>query len=422
MWEYSNLEQIVTEPGMVSLAYIVPRVLWTTHEDWESLGHYVGERFWGAVDTANLAVKGFSEQTPPTLSGKPALFNAALWVTQNIRDVDLPLGRVGYEPNTADRVWQNKYGDPRDKSVLLAALLRGYGFSPLPVLVPNRDMPMSRLPVLEQFSHMLLCVPVADDTVWLDPTTEFYPPGELPYSRTYGYGCMILPGAPILIEVEPGTPASRGVSTDLSLTLSREGDISGSVSCLPKGGFAARARRDFKNLKAQEEDIYFQQTVASFGQGTKETRHEFSDPADLVVPFTISLGFETPEYAVRQDDLMIFELPGVPFSFASSGFYPSLPEVKYPVQLPGLVRIETTYSIALPDAYGVAYLPAPVIVENPYVYLELIARQQGHLVTWTQTVEYKADRCPVSDYRSLREAFQSYALPKIRLALLEKKS
>ncbi len=421
-WEYWNLEQIITEPGMVSLSYLVPRILWTTHQSWEELGTYVGERFWGAVDTASYAISEYSKLTPSELRSKPALNHAALWVIENIRDVNLPLGRVGYEPNTADRVWQNKYGDPRDKAVLLAALARGYGFEVIPVLIPNRDVPMSRLPVLEQFAHIILAVPQDGDTLWLDPTTEFYPPGSLPYNRTYGFACLLTTGAPALSSIWPGEPAARGVTSELRATLKSNGDLSGTVYCTPLSGFAARARQTFKNLKSQEEDIFFQQTVSAFGQGSTSSSHEFTDPADLTTPFTISMMFDAPEYAVLQEDLLIFELPGIPFGFAGSGFYPSLPEVRYPVQLPGRYRSTTDYSIVLPKEYGVAYLPAPVIIDNPYVYLEIGAKERENILTWYQVVEFKQDRCSVEDYQILRGAFQAFAQPKIRLALMEKKS
>ncbi|MBI5059542.1 DUF3857 domain-containing protein [candidate division KSB1 bacterium] len=418
-WEFRDTEQILTEPNMVSLAWLVPRLCWTTFRDWDELGLYMTERFWGAVDTSDLALDEYAKLSARSLSGKPAIFHTALWVQQNVRTVSLPLGRVGYEPNTADRVWQNKYGDVRDKNVLLATLLRGFGIASVPVLVLNRDLPFCELPVLEQFSHLILGVPQANDTIWLDPTVEHMPPGELPYSRTYSTACMLSDGAPLLMRVPRGTPVQRGTASRLNLTLAANGDLSGTVECSPQMDFAGSARATFKDQKERERDIYFQQLVSRFGQGSTVTDSRFSNPADLETPMVVSMSFESPGYGVTQDDLLMVELPGNPFNFGVTGFFPSLPEVRYPVALSRQARAVTEYTIDLPKKYSVAYLPPPLLIDNPYVYLELSPKQVGRTVSWSQVVECKQDQVPVAQYETLRDAYQQFVLPKNRMMMLE---
>jgi hypothetical protein len=418
-WQFRNLEQIVAEPNMVSLAYLNPRLCWTTFKDWEELGVYMTQRFWGAVDTAESAIGEYAKLSAPNVSGKPAIYQTALFLQQNIRSVSLPLGRVGYEPNCANRVWQNKYGDPRDKNVLLAALLRGYGIVSTPVLVLNRDVPFCELPVLEQFAHMVLAVPQGSDTVWLDPTVEHMPPGELPYSRTYGTACLLCDGAPLLSNVPRGTPEARGTETHLNLTLAANGDLTGTVECNPKMDFAGSARATFKDQKERERDIYFQQIVSRFGQGSKVTNSQFSNPADLATPMRVTMSFESPGYGVKQDDLLMVELPSNPFSFGVTGFFPSLPEVHYPISLAQQARATTEYTFELPKGYSVAYLPPALLIDNPYVYLELMPKQSGRTVTWTQVVQCKQNQVPVGQYETVRDAYQQFVLPKNRMMMLE---
>lgn len=418
-WEVRDVQQLITEPNMISLGYLFPRLVWTTFKTWDELGLYLTNRFWGAVDTSDKAIAEFMQVAYPGLQGKPAVYNTALWISQNIRDVGLPLGRVGYEPNTADRVWSNKYGDPRDKCVLLAALLRGYGVAALPVVVLNRDVPFSELPSLEQFSHIMLCVPVGGDTIWVDPTLEYYGVGELPYSRYYGKACLLADGSPLLLKLPLGERAKRGAETTMQLTLAETGDVSGTAQCKPLMGYAATARAQFKDIKEQEKEIYFQQLAAGFGQGSKVTSNQYTDPADLAAQFAIEIGFSSPGYAVKQEDLLIMELPGNPFEFGVTGFFPSMPEAKFPIQLPGQARVTTEYSIELPAGYDVAYMPAPLVIENPYVYLELTPKRVENLVKWTQVVEIKAEQVPVTDYADLRAGYQKFVLPKNRLVMLE---
>jgi hypothetical protein len=420
-WELKNLEQIIQEPNATTLGYLVPRLSWTTFKDWESLGNFVASRFWEKVDSSQAAIEGYLGITAKEIQGKPALMQAAMWVARNIRNVSLSLGRAGYEPNTADRVWQNKYGDPRDKAVLLCALLRAYGYAPQVVLVLNDNVPFSDLPVLEQFSHLIIAVPMEQDTIWIDPTAENYLPGALPYRCTFGMGCTLMDGAPMLLKVPAGSIESRSVRTEIKATLSALGDLSGYAACRPFGGFGARARSVFKDQKQQEQDIFAQRAVSRISQGTKMTEFVFSDPIDLTTNFVTKLGFQSPGYGVRQQDMLLVELPTNPFVFGTTGFYPSLPEVHYPVELPPQSRASTVVELTIPDNFIVSYLPPPLIVENPYLSLVLQPELQGQKLTWTQTLEIKADIVPKADYGMIRDVFERLSLQKNRLAILEEK-
>ncbi len=420
-WEFRDLEQIIVEPNSVGLSDLVPRLLWTTFANWEELDLYLLERFLEKTDSASVATSGFQSVTAPELSGIPAVMNATYFVQHNIRNVYLDLGEVGYEPNTADRVWQNKYGDPRDKAVLLSALLASYGVESIPVIVTNSKAQFSDLPVLGQFSHIILAVPLGLDTIWLDPTLEYYSPGELPFSRSYGKACILTHGAPLLAKIPPARIEDRSAKTTMQFTLAPNGDLSGTVICEPKGHFSANARATFKDQKQQERDIYFQRAVSRFGQGSKTTHIDMSDPADMATRFVVSMGIESPAYAVKQDDLLLVEVPGSPFGFASSGFYPSLPEVKYPVDLPAQGRVETEIVLNIPTSYTVSYLAPALIVDNPYVHLELMAKPGQQSITWHAMSEIKADKIPLADYKTVRSAFETFALPKNRLLILEEK-
>ena len=418
-WYFDNLEQLMSEPDMVSPSRLLPRLLWTSFRSWEELGIYVTEPFWEAVNESDTAIDEYLKEIGLEFKGKPALMNTALWNLINIRPVNLRLGSVGYEPNTADKIWQNRYGHDLDKAVLFTALLGYYGIDAIPVLVPNSSAPFCELPVLEQFGHILLAIPLAGDTTWIELSDQYYPPSETPYYSTQGVGCMLTYGAPMLISIAPRSHANRKSVTLLKTKLSDDGTLSGTASASPQVDYAARARRIFKDQKAQEREIYFQRIASTFGQGTKVLDSGNSDPAELAKAFEVSFDFTSSEYAVTQDDLMLVERPRNPFSFGLTGFYPSLPEVRYPIELPARGVTETIIEITLPENYKVTYLPPPLIVVNPYIELTLIPKSDESTITWKQTLEIKQDRVPVEDYDDLRKAFQSLVLPKNGLAILE---
>jgi hypothetical protein len=243
----------------------------------------------------------------------------------------------------------------------------------------------------------------------------------LPFSRTYGKACLLTNGAPLLTKISAGPIDKRSVSTTMQLTLSEKGDLSGRIMCEPRGQFAARARMTFKDQKEQERDIYVQRASSRFGQGTKSTSFESVDPADVTTPIAVALGIESPGYAVKQDDLLLIEIPGNPFDFGQIGFYPSLPEVKYPISLPAQGQSNMTITMSIPKSYAVSYVAPPLIVDSRYVHLELQAEPGQESITWRFKSEIKADKVPLADYKTVRDAYETFALPKYRLAILEQK-
>ncbi|MBK6765978.1 MAG: hypothetical protein IPG71_06525 [bacterium] len=332
----------------------------------------------------------------------------------------LSLGAVGYEPNSANDVWKNRYGDVRDKLVLLAALLGGQGIPSYPVLMQASSAPFSALPALEQFSHAILAVPLGEDTLYLDPMPRFTPPNEISYGRTQGMACQMILGAPLLTPAKELVKVDRHASTRMSVRLDSAGTLRGRADCEAVGDYGASARSMFSDQKELERDIYFQSAASRVGQGAKVLDTAVSDPEQLTQPMTASLEFECADFAVQQDDLMLVEMPVTPFTFAVSGFYPSMPVVTYPVDLPIEGKTETTTVLTFPRGYKVSYLPPPLIVENPYVSLSLVPKPLDDRIEWTQSLLYKQDYVPVAEYGVLRAAFEQLVAPKNRLLVLEK--
>ncbi|MBL0060051.1 MAG: DUF3857 domain-containing protein [bacterium] len=420
-WKFENMAQLKPEPNMVSSTHLVPRMVFTSFKDWSEMGLYVGEKFWKAVEKANYAELEFSKLVSyGQISGRPLAQNIAFWVQQNIRSVPLSLGAVGFQPNDADDVWANRYGDVRDKLVLLSALLGGYGIESYPVLMQSSNAPFSHLPAIDQFNHMILAVPFPDDTLYLDPMPRFSAPYEIGYSRTQGMCCQLIHGSPIVEEAKEIVHIDRKASTRMSLSLDTLGTLSGRADAEAYADFANTARSTFSDQKQQEKEIYFQRAASRIGQGCEVIKTEVSDPEQLTQPMRVSMDFSCAGYAIKQGDLMMVDLPVTPFSFTLSGFYPSMHEVIYPVDLPLEGTTEMTIILTYPKGYTVSYLPPAVLVENPFVALSLVPKKLEDRVEWQQSVSYKSDYVPVENYATLRSAFEELVAPKNRLLVLEK--
>jgi hypothetical protein len=59
------------------------------------------------------------------------------------------------------------------------------------------------------------------------------------------------------------------------------------------------------------------------------------------------------------------------------------------------------------------------LVDNPFVRIEVHSRRGEATITWTQTIEIKADLVSAGEYATVRQAFETAELPKNRLIVLE---
>lgn len=92
--------------------------------------------------------------------------------------VSIQLGIGGYQPETASRTWQLGYGDCKGLSNLMKAMLHEVGIeSNLVAINYGSRFFVKSLPSLQFTDHMILDVPLGNDTLWLECTSDKVPVG-----------------------------------------------------------------------------------------------------------------------------------------------------------------------------------------------------------------------------------------------------
>lgn len=106
----------------------------------------------------------------PTLAGR--VERALRFVQDDIRYLGLEMGERAVVPHPPSVVAERRFGDCKDKALLLVTILRELGVTAHPALVHTelRHTVQSRLPAPIHFDHVIVRVELDGEVLWLDAT------------------------------------------------------------------------------------------------------------------------------------------------------------------------------------------------------------------------------------------------------------
>jgi len=172
---------------------------------------------WGEVARWAVAIYPWPKEIPAELAeeiarlrkieGRKEQVLAALqYVQDSIRYLGIEVGANSHEPHPVDIVLQRRFGDCKDKALLLSTILRELGVEAHPALVETdvRKVIGDWLPSPLAFNHVIVQVVLDGKSYWIDPTTRKQG-GSLDtlYFPDYGWALVIKPETTALTAIQP---------------------------------------------------------------------------------------------------------------------------------------------------------------------------------------------------------------------------
>ena len=186
------------------------------------------------------------------------------WVRRNIRYVGVYVGPGGVVPHPAATVLANRYGDCKDHTILLEALLRAVGIASSAVLVNNGSAyRLPSVPTLGIFNHVITYVPSLK--LYLDSTAESIEAGYLPSA---------VMDKPVLLAAsgELARTPSYQLNRHRTVTwfgLQSDGSSRFKVSKTTEGAIAEPYRQAVRDTKQADRELFVQQMLKGLGQKGK---------------------------------------------------------------------------------------------------------------------------------------------------------
>ncbi len=312
LWSIKNLEPATLEPGMPSWHLPTHWLQVSDCQSWGEVATELSAAWHEQADDAELA-RLTSEIAAATPDLKERAERTIALVQDEIRYLSMNIELGGQIPSPPGEVLRQRFGDCKDKSFLLAHLLRGFGIPARPVLVSmalRRDVGRL-LPTAAAFDHCIVEYDIDGHRRWVDVTLPQQGGGALGRQvPDYGIGLPVSTETTGLAHV----PADMPRDDRYTLRETFSPDTSGGTSVLKvivtaRGLSADQLRHSFVNegadAVAQSREAFYRQLYRGLTRlGSILWRDDRA-----ANEFTIAETFEIPDFvfAGQNPALRFFE-------------------------------------------------------------------------------------------------------------------
>ena len=406
-----------------------PLFVASTLTDWKQVGEwYLG------LETPRIAVtpeiKALAAQlTTGKNTPREKLDALYTYVSEQVRYVALEFGIGGYQPHPAADVLRDRYGDCKDKTGLLQALLQASGIPAYAALAnADRGVIEPAVPMPGQFNHVITVVPLDGQILWMDPTLGVAPLGVLALSMRGKQALLAEPGASRLADMPRSSPvpdrqslsAAGKLDSNGKLTLNDDIELRGAMEVVFRTLFRLGNQQNLTGLtKALAQ-------AQSPGATADEPKH--SDPLDLAKPFDMKMAvtdatFFPPLEKTNEVRIPVFgaetQAWGAEIVRAEKQVEAAekKPGGKKPeeINLASVGTIESTLDLEIDPSYQID-LPLPVHADRAFAsYESTYAFDHGHLKV-RRVLQAKTDRLEAGRWQDL-QTFKSLVDNDLRQTL-----
>jgi transglutaminase-like putative cysteine protease len=248
-WHCNAIKALEYEPFCVSFLERSPRVLimpvtliYDTYkgsaENWNEYGKWINELYAGRdelPENVKAKLQSITGTVADTIKKIRLLYR---YLQENTRYVGIKLGIGGLQPFPASTVAETGYGDCKALTNYMHAMLRFFGIPSWPAVVSSGryiETILRDFPNFQQFDHVILCVPLKRDTIWLECTNQIIPFGFLGDFTDNRDVLLITDNGGILAHTKKYSPADNTMVKTGEFKIGATGEAECSVSSRYKG-------------------------------------------------------------------------------------------------------------------------------------------------------------------------------------------
>ncbi|HZN59306.1 MAG TPA: DUF3857 domain-containing protein [Planctomycetota bacterium] len=408
VWTKKNIPKLNPEPGMPGSEEVSPVLEVSTFANWDAFNKWYWNLIKKQFESSPEIQKKVQELTSGASSDLDKIREIYNFVVTDIQYNAWEFGVHGFKPYNAATIFARRFGDCKDKALLLCVMLKEVGIAARPVLIHADDRRGEEdltLPMVNHFNHCIAYVPPTGgrEGLFLDGTAQFHSYEEIPSMDRGARVLVVGEDAAHLEQVPWNSPDEMSLHEEDVVTI--RPDLTGElrVRARASGDYGVYVRQEYEiaaERKTRLERLYGRRFAAS-----KVIEESFSNLRNLGEPVSFTLEVEAPRFATQAPEGL--SIRAAEDFFGTARFLMGLASLEQRTQdvllgSPRASTLKTTYH--LPEGVRVKSLPPAHDLQNRFGRLQVTYLEESptKLVT-VRVIEITQPRVALADYAEFRE-------------------
>lgn len=408
------------EPFMPKFEDIAPVVILSNYESWNQISDWYRNLAKNVYDS-NEAMKKLVDAVSNDSNGDKIKIAQKLYtfVSRSVRYVGIWLGDGAYKPRKASEVFENLYGDCKDKTTLLISLLGLAGIKGEPILVSTRNVPtyFEDFPAMI-FDHAITKITLGKNQIFVDPTSYTSIFGFVPDNSQGRFALDINNNKFFKLPIEK--PEKNGSEYYVDLEIDDSGETTGKIIIKFRGEPSESFRGTVYAIKEKELKNKIKYALNDLIPGVDLKSAELRNFDTAVDPAELEVSFSSNKYFDKVDDLLIVPARLVPFK--RSDFVVSQTRA-FPIDFWTKGRHTTNYNYKYPFNYKIRNAPKNLKIDSRFfIYtLKVINSEKNNTLNISE--EYLIDKTFIdaTDYLGFKNDYEKLLGLSKKYIVFEKK-
>jgi hypothetical protein len=261
-WSVKNMSPVEDEEGTVAerdkFAHVSIVADQFSHyglrgdmSSWKNFGIWINDLYKGLDVLPAERQQFFQELVKDARDEKEKIARIYQYLQQNFRYVSIQLGIGGLQPFSAQFTDQKKYGDCKALSNYMKAALNTVGIKSYVAIInaSYNETPVDLGFPASDFNHVILCVPLAKDSVWLECTSNTAEFGQLGTFTENRNALLITEDGGVLVPTPASTATANSLRTRTAVHMNTDLTAEAEVTIQSKGAFREKITDLLKNKK-----------------------------------------------------------------------------------------------------------------------------------------------------------------------------
>lgn len=341
----------------------------------------------------------------PTARDKVAILYKHM--QDNSRYVSIQLGIGGLQPFPADVTYKSRFGDCKALSNLMMAMLKAIDIPSNYTVIRmyGRKTFLRDFPEVSQANHVILRVPLPNDTIWLECTSQTLPMGYI-HDGIAGHDALVITDKGGELCQLPSYTADQNLSeSTIVMNIDENGIVQGEMKFTEHvHGFGDH----YEMMRSNDRDRHVRYITSKVKmQGLKVGKIKTSEELSDLPSCTLAMDYEAYNFVNKSGKRMFIPLLPLKKSFFS---ILTSNNRELDIEIDDGFSQSDSIVINIPEGYVVESMPKPTLLLTPYgTLISKAEKKDVNTIVYSQHISVFAGRYDKSKYEEIKNFYKGVA-------------